>query len=269
VHDNFCGQDVGIEGNRASLTTQLGRRAEDACGLGRIAAEIDDANLDLRVGGGGSPVRCAASEAYSHRHSTRSTPLSIATRLQTSRGTAEDCRACWECFKRTKARYVKRFMRFSVACLIQDPEDNEYGGSPPCFLHEIGPDGAPVDAQQARDVARWRKVERLRLIALRCALPAENRALLTAAIARKLDEMISVRSNEIVSAYWPIRAEPDLRSWMREACGGFHTPPRAAKSRRLQCSLRWSASIQHPTGLATAGASLTGLWPRWSAGPWS
>ena len=100
----------------------------------------------------------------------------------------------------------------------QDPEDNEYGGSPPCFLHEIGPHGALVDARQARDVARWRKAERLRLIALRCAIPAEDRALVTAAIARKLDEMISVRSNEIVSAYWPIRAEPDLRSWMRAAC---------------------------------------------------
>lgn len=57
-------------------------------------------------------------------------------------------------------------------------------GPPPCFLHEIGPDGAPADAQQARDVARWRKAERLRLIALRCAIPAEDRALRTAAIVR-------------------------------------------------------------------------------------
>lgn len=98
-----------------------------------------------------------------------------------------------------------------------DPDDEESGGSPPCFLHEIGPDGAPFDAQQASDVARWRKAERLRLIALRCALPAEDRALHTAAMVRKLDEMLTVGSNEIVSAYWPIRAEPDLRPWMREA----------------------------------------------------
>jgi 5-formyltetrahydrofolate cyclo-ligase len=100
----------------------------------------------------------------------------------------------------------------------RDPEDEEPGGSPPCFLHEIGPDGALVDAQQARDVALWRKAERLRLIALRCALAAQDRELRTAAIARKLDEMLAVRSNEVVSAYWPIRAEPDLRPWMREAC---------------------------------------------------
>src|SRR5215469_3107204 len=99
----------------------------------------------------------------------------------------------------------------------RDPDDEEHGGSPPCYLHEIGPDGAPVDPRQAKDVARWRKAERSRLIELRCALPAEHRALHTAAIVRKLDEIVSARSNEIVSAYWPIRAEPDLRSWMREA----------------------------------------------------
>jgi len=100
----------------------------------------------------------------------------------------------------------------------EDPDDDEHGGSPPCFLHEIGPDGAPVDAQQARDVVRWRKAERSRLIALRCGLSADDRALHTAAIVRRLDEMISRHSNEIVSVYWPIRAEPDLRPWMREAC---------------------------------------------------
>jgi 5,10-methenyltetrahydrofolate synthetase len=100
----------------------------------------------------------------------------------------------------------------------RDPGDEEPGGSPACFLHELGPDGAPVDAQQASDVARWRKAERSRLIALRCALPAENRTRHTAAIVGQLDAMISARSNEIVSAYWPIRGEPDLRSWMRAAC---------------------------------------------------
>jgi 5-formyltetrahydrofolate cyclo-ligase len=97
-------------------------------------------------------------------------------------------------------------------------DDEECGGSAPCFLHELGPDGTPVDERQAADVARWRKAERTRLIALRCALPAEERALHTAAIVRKLEEMLSARSDDIVSVYWPIRAEPDLRSWMQHAC---------------------------------------------------
>jgi len=98
-----------------------------------------------------------------------------------------------------------------------DPEDEEPGGSAPCFLHEMGPGGAPLDPRQATDVARWRKAERARLIELRCAVPAEERARHLAAIARTLDELIPAQSNEIVSVYWPIRAEPDLRSWMRGA----------------------------------------------------
>jgi 5-formyltetrahydrofolate cyclo-ligase len=90
-------------------------------------------------------------------------------------------------------------------------------GEPPCFLHELGPNGAPLDPQQARDVTRWRKVERERLIALRSALPAGERAQHTAAIAQELDGLIT-QPDEIVSVYWPIRAEPDLRPWMRAAC---------------------------------------------------
>jgi 5-formyltetrahydrofolate cyclo-ligase len=85
----------------------------------------------------------------------------------------------------------------------------------------MGSPGAPADAQRAGDVAHWRKAERSRLIALRTDLQAQDRALSTAAIAHKLDEMIAAAptgSSEIVSVYWPIRAEPDLRSWMRAAC---------------------------------------------------
>lgn len=97
-------------------------------------------------------------------------------------------------------------------------DDEECGGSAPCYLHELGADGAALDAQQARDVARWRKAERSRLIALRSELTPEDRTLRTAAIARALEVMIPSRPAEIVSVYWPIRAEPDLRAWMREAC---------------------------------------------------
>lgn len=114
-------------------------------------------------------------------------------------------------------------------------DDEECGGSPPCFLHESGPDGAPVDPQQARDVARWRKAERSRLIELRSALPAEDRAQHTAAIMRKLDEMLPAPSNEIVSVYWPIRAEPDLRPWMR-----------AAHSRGLRIALPVALKVGEP-----------------------
>jgi 5-formyltetrahydrofolate cyclo-ligase len=94
--------------------------------------------------------------------------------------------------------------------------DEDAGGCPPCFMHELGPDGKPgVDPEQLRDVARWRKAERERLIAARLRLPAEDRAAQTLAITNDLDQLVPSTAATIVSAYWPIRAEPDLRPWIR------------------------------------------------------
>lgn len=100
-------------------------------------------------------------------------------------------------------------------------EFDDTGGvpaSPPCLLHELRADGTPgVDPEQTRDVARWRKAERERLIAARLALSAERRAEQATAIARDLDRILPGGS-PIVSLYWPIRGEPDLRPWMHTLC---------------------------------------------------
>lgn len=86
--------------------------------------------------------------------------------------------------------------------------------SAPCMLHELGVDGSPgVDPQQARDVARWRKVERERLIAARCALGEDYRRGQTLAIVQAVEEILATIKLPIVGVYWPIRAEPDLRAW--------------------------------------------------------
>lgn len=96
-----------------------------------------------------------------------------------------------------------------------DDTDDDAGGSPPCLLHELGPDGVVSgDARQARDVARWRKVERERLIGARLSLSADYRAAQTSAIAADLNQLIPSAAATIVSVYWPIKAEPDLRPWM-------------------------------------------------------
>ena len=68
-----------------------------------------------------------------------------------------------------------------------------------------------------RDVAAWRKIERERLIAARMALPAGIRARYTVALVQEIDRLIPADATTIVSVYWPIRAEPDLRDWMRNA----------------------------------------------------
>jgi len=98
-----------------------------------------------------------------------------------------------------------------------DPENEPpLGGTPPCYLHEIV---EPRRAEEAPpvDLARWRRGERERLIALRMALPAEVRSAVAEGIARELDRTVARAGGGIVSVYWPIRGEPDLRPWMREA----------------------------------------------------
>jgi 5-formyltetrahydrofolate cyclo-ligase len=105
---------------------------------------------------------------------------------------------------------------------VKRPTDEEFAAvrlaSSPCSLHELRSDGTPiVDPEQARDVARWRKAERERLIKLRCALSAQYRADQAAIIAQRLEQLLAASGvvAPTVSVYWPIRGEPDLRPWMR------------------------------------------------------
>lgn len=95
--------------------------------------------------------------------------------------------------------------------------------SPPCLAGEVAPDyfdPMVVDPDQARDVARWRKAERARLRTERQALSVEDRAAVGTALARHLREVLSTRfvgaQGRVVSTYWPIKGEPDLRPLMAE-----------------------------------------------------
>ncbi len=93
--------------------------------------------------------------------------------------------------------------------------------SPPCLAHEVDPayfDPMAVDPQQAADVARWRKVERKRLRDARTTLPVSARETIAAALSRALDTFLAERIGpvvgRVVSGYWPIKSEPDLRGWL-------------------------------------------------------
>ncbi len=100
-----------------------------------------------------------------------------------------------------------------------DPDAAASYASPPCFMHELGPAYLglacePVDEQQRRDVMRWRKAERQRLIQARMAIDPAVRRAHSDRIAAHLDAAIGDVAGLTVSTYWPIRAEPNLRSWM-------------------------------------------------------
>ena len=93
------------------------------------------------------------------------------------------------------------------------------GASPPCFAHELteGPEGfAVVDPETARDVARWRKAERERLIALRQAGSADRRHQDSRIVAKILLELIRPAIGKVIAVYWPFKGELDLRPMMRQ-----------------------------------------------------
>lgn len=110
---------------------------------------------------------------------------------------------------------------------MNDDRDNQPGksgfASPPCYAADIAPeyfDPMAVDPEQARDVARWRKAERARLRAERLALSLAQRQKVGEAIARHLRITIQKRfggaTGMVLSAYWPIKGEPDLRPLMAD-----------------------------------------------------
>lgn len=98
----------------------------------------------------------------------------------------------------------------------RDGPDDDYG-APACMIHLVDPASGALsdqDPRQQQDLKRWRMVERERLIALRLAIPAEERRRLSDRIARELDRLLGDLSGKIVAAYLPFRGEPDLRAWI-------------------------------------------------------
>lgn len=93
--------------------------------------------------------------------------------------------------------------------------DEDTGGSAPCFGHLLV-GGHLVDPEAARDVARFRRGERARLVAGR-ALSSEARTQATATLIDQLCQVMEPSPGMTIAAYWPIRGEPDLRPWMETA----------------------------------------------------
>jgi 5,10-methenyltetrahydrofolate synthetase len=89
---------------------------------------------------------------------------------------------------------------------------DDTGGEDPCLAHLLV-GGHAVDPATARDVARFRRAERERLYAQRRATPVAARAAMEQAVAARLDAL-DLSPGTVVSGYWPIRGELDLRPWL-------------------------------------------------------
>lgn len=90
--------------------------------------------------------------------------------------------------------------------------------SSPCFAAEVDP--ACADLLQAQDVARWRKAERVRLLAERAALSVDYRHAASEQVSLHLNRLVIARFGSVkgltISAWWPIKAELNLRHWLTD-----------------------------------------------------
>jgi 5,10-methenyltetrahydrofolate synthetase len=125
--------------------------------------------------------------------------------------------------------------------------------SPPCLAAEIDPayfDPLAVDAEQARDVARWRKAERLRLLSERASLTVSARQMAAKTVASHLDAVLAARFGNLegltISAWWPIKSELDLRFWLGGLArrGAFAALPRVAQEAAPLTFRHWTPGMR-------------------------
>ena len=95
---------------------------------------------------------------------------------------------------------------------MTDNDDDIELSSSPCSLHELD---AEMAGTAPIDIRPWRKAERKRLIDARMALHAAERETMDAAIRARLEGLIGRPEGRTISAYWPFRAEQDLRPLLR------------------------------------------------------
>lgn len=88
--------------------------------------------------------------------------------------------------------------------------------SDPCSADTVGPRPFAGDAADFPAVALWRSKERERLRSARQRLSVAERSVIDAELTRHLDAALQDRLAQpgvVLSGYWPIKGEPDLRPW--------------------------------------------------------
>lgn len=75
-----------------------------------------------------------------------------------------------------------------------------------------------TSADERSRIMEWRRGERQRLIEARLRMPVAERQQASTAIAAHLDALWRgagrLVPGAVISAYWPLRGEPDLRPWL-------------------------------------------------------
>jgi 5,10-methenyltetrahydrofolate synthetase len=135
-------------------------------------------------------------------------------------------------------------------------------------MHEVDPAytglADAADPRQQKDVMRWRKATRERLIAARLAISADQRQVMAERIGQYVEATIGDVNGLSVSCYWPFRGEPDLRGLMERiaSLGGQCALPVVVERGHPLIFRAWSPGEPLEKGIwnipiPSAGAELT------------
>ncbi len=108
-----------------------------------------------------------------------------------------------------------------------------------------------IDAANQDEVAAFRRAERARLIALRHSTSSDEKARMIAAIEEQLDHIVTPAPDMVISLYWPIRGELDLRSWMTRvsASGAIVVLPVLVAKNRPLVFRAWTQGCRMERGI--------------------
>lgn len=95
----------------------------------------------------------------------------------------------------------------------QDHPGKEFASSP-CSADEFEQNSPTPDPQDKQQVSLWRKEQRKIMLGARMRHFKELEACATAVVS-ELTTLIEARPGLIISVYWPMRGELDLRDWMQ------------------------------------------------------
>jgi 5-formyltetrahydrofolate cyclo-ligase len=100
------------------------------------------------------------------------------------------------------------------------------------------------------EIKAWQRAERERLIAERLTISADERARRAEAIIAKLDQL-DIAAGAMVSQYWPIRGEFDLRALVASlAARGVHGALPVVTERNQPMSFRrWAPGMRMKRGI--------------------
>jgi 5-formyltetrahydrofolate cyclo-ligase len=118
-------------------------------------------------------------------------------------------------------------------------------------MHDQAQRQSPESRSLPADIAAWRKRTRPRLIEQRLGIPPEEHRRASLAVEKHLEEILDPLPPQTISAYWPFKAEVDLRDLMERLRrkGWITALPSVVRPRAPLEFLPWTPEAEMDSGV--------------------